>query len=398
MLVSRRHFFFGSLALPALAAKKEAPPRPNVVFIMVDELPGWMLGAYGNKEVRTPNIDRLSLTGTRFQKHFAVSPEPLLGSATLLTGRTPMQIGDAGGLAGPDISVERVLSGAGYVNHAAEGASAEEATSAAIKFLDQQAAGKNFLLTVRYSLRAPYEGVPQKFTDVYASQPFESYAADKPAPNAAEGREMLGSVVPSLRKAAAAISYVDDQIGAVLAKLSQKQLADGTMVVFTSTCGACFGRHGLWGSGLGSNPPNMFDEVVNTPMIWTWPTRIPPQGVQVELVSAYDFLPTLCDFAGVEPPARNLCGRSYLLLATGKKMPKKQPWRTIVCAHLRNTDMAREERFKVVLRDGAKGPNELYDLTTDRVERVNQYEAPEYTDVKNRLSAEITKWKGKYSA
>jgi arylsulfatase A-like enzyme len=356
-----------------------------------------MLGAYGNKEVRTPNIDRLSMTGTRFQNHFAAAPEPALGRTTLLTGRTPMQIGDSGAPAAADISVDKVLSGAGYACHSAEGTSAEEATSAAVKFLDQQAAGKNFLLTVRYSLHAPYD-VPQKFAEMYASQPFESYAADKPAPNAAEDREMLGAVVPSLRKAAGAISYVDDQIGAVLARLSQKQLADGTLVVFTSTCGANFGRHGLWGSGLGSNPPNMFDEVVNTPMIWVWPTRIPPQGVQVELVSAYDFLPTLCDFAALEPPARNLCGRSYLLLATGKKMPKKQPWRTTVCANLRNTDMAREERFKVVLRDGGKGPNELYDLTSDRVERVNQYQAPEYTDVKNRLSAEITKWKGKYSA
>ena len=40
--------------------------------------------------------------------------------------------------------------------------------------------------------------------------------------------------------------------------------------------------------------------------------------------------------------------------------------------------MAREERYKVVLRDGGKGPNELYDLTSDRVEKVNQYDNPQF--------------------
>ena len=71
MPVSRRSFLLGGLALPALTAKKKAvPEKPNVVLIMTDELPCWMLGAYGNKEVRTPNLDRLAQTGTRFHNHF----------------------------------------------------------------------------------------------------------------------------------------------------------------------------------------------------------------------------------------------------------------------------------------------------------------------------------------
>ncbi len=47
-MLSRRHFFFGSLALPAFAAKTP-PPRPNVVVIAVDHLPAWVLGCYGNQ-------------------------------------------------------------------------------------------------------------------------------------------------------------------------------------------------------------------------------------------------------------------------------------------------------------------------------------------------------------
>src|SRR5206468_7568300 len=57
----------GSLALPALAAKKQAPPRPSLLLIVVDRLPAWMTGPYGNKEVRTPTLDHLAQTGTRFQ-------------------------------------------------------------------------------------------------------------------------------------------------------------------------------------------------------------------------------------------------------------------------------------------------------------------------------------------
>ena len=85
MPVSRRSFLLGGLALPVLAAKKKpAPEKPNVVLIMTDELPCWMLGAYGNKEVRTPNLDRLAATGTRFHNHFTCAPAAKPGLATLL--------------------------------------------------------------------------------------------------------------------------------------------------------------------------------------------------------------------------------------------------------------------------------------------------------------------------
>jgi hypothetical protein len=52
----------------------------------------------------------------------------------------------------------------------------------------------------------------------------------------------------------------------------------------------------------------------------------------------------------------------------------------------------------VVVRDDGKGPGELYDLTSDPVEKNNLYGVPEYVDVKTRLTAEITRWKGKYSS
>ena len=84
-----------------------------------------------------------------------------------------------------------------------------------------------------------------------------------------------------------------------------------------------------------------------------------------EMVSAFDLVPTLCVLTGADLPARDLAGRSYSPLATGTPLPKKEPWKTTVFARYRNTAMARDDRYKLVVRDEGKGPNELYDYKAD---------------------------------
>jgi arylsulfatase A-like enzyme len=397
-MLSRRHFFFGSLALPALAAKKPAAERPNVVLILADNVPAWMLACYGNKEVQSAAIQRLSDTGTRCLNHFAAASLPALDRATLLTGRTPMQIGESGPAAS-EVTLGKLLDGAGYTTQASGEMSAADTAAAGLKFIDQQTAAKPFGLLLTFTdLTPPYAGIPQKYLDLYAQQKFESYAADPVPPNARAGKEMLLNRVANWRRVAAGITAMDDHIGALLAKVTQKGMLDNTLVMFASTCGALYGRHGLWGAGDASEPVNMYDEVVRTPMIWSWPHRMPPQGEVIEMTSSYDMVPTVCDLLSIALPQRNLCGRSYVPVAQHKKLPKKQPWRKAVCAHTQNTDMAREERYKLVQRDGGKGRGELYDLTNDVVERVNLYDTPEYLDVKTRLAGDIARWKQNYSA
>jgi arylsulfatase A-like enzyme len=203
--------------------------------------------------------------------------------------------------------------------------------------------------------------------------------------------------VANLRKVAAGITALDDNLQAILGKLYQKQLVDQTLVIFTSTCGSLYGRRGLWDSGDASEPPNMYDEVMNTPMIWSWPGRVPALATVVELVSAYDLMPSLCDVVDAEPPNRNLCGRSYKALATGKPLPKKQSWRLTVFGHYQNAEMARVERYKLVLRNDGKGPNELYDMAADAGEHTNQADNDQFVSVKSTLADELAEWKKKYS-
>ncbi|MGH9721542.1 MAG: sulfatase family protein [Bryobacteraceae bacterium] len=460
MTLGRRHFLFGSLAAP-VAAQRNAPEpeRPNILLILADDLAAWMLGCYGNKEIRTPNIDNLARAGTRFANNLVCTPICSASRATLFTGRVPRQHGvhdfltekpieqPPQGQAAPpasfrqeimipDLLAERgydcgyvgkwhmgddrtpqhrcrfwytMLGGSSRYRDPAmswNGALVEEKgyladlmTRKATEFLDQQTAAKPFFLTVSYfNPHTPYEGHPQKYYDMYASTSFDSVGWAPPAPNALREKNLLGDIVGNIRKAAAATTALDDQIPVLLAKLSQRGLRDKTLVVFCGDNGFLLGRHGLWSKGLASDPINMYEEVMQVPMIWNWPGRVPVQGVRPELASFYDVLPTIADVAGAPlPQGRNYCGRSYLPLALGRTLPKKEAWRTTVFGHFRNTEMARDSRYKVVVRDEGRGPGEFYDLRSDPREKLNLYETPERIIERDRLAGELAAWRKRYA-
>ena len=391
MPISRRRFLCASLALPVFAAKKTVEAPPNILLLVADDLPSWMMSAYGNKEVKMPNLNRLGQMGTHFLNHFTPAPAAAPGFATLMTGRTPMQIGASGAISADDVTIEKVLGAAGYACHSAV---PEDAPA----LIDQAKDSAPFFIAVRYSaLELPYGNIPSKYLDLYGSEKFGDYSVEIAAANASGGKELLSNRVANLRKVAAAISMMDDNVGALTTRISQKQLLDRTLVVFTSTCGALLGRHGLWAAGDASEPVNMFDESVAVPMLWCWPGRVPAQETRMEPVSTYDLLPTLCDLVSAAVPSRNLCGRSYLPLATGRHLAKKQPWRDTVFGQYRNTSMARTQRYKLVLRDDGKGANELFDLPADSAERTNQIDNEQYISVKDTLTAEFNQWKLQYA-
>ncbi len=182
---------------------------------MVDGLPSWLLGCYGNVEVHTKHIDLLAQTGTRFLNHFACSPLPESARAALLTGRTPMQLKDSG-----EVTLEKLLGSIGYACANTTGG------AAALQFLDSQAAGKPFFLTANF---APFTNLPADPGE-YANAKLDTLAQEAPAKNAARGKEMLGpGLLANLRKLAAATTALDTEIGSLTAKLTQKNLRDDTL-------------------------------------------------------------------------------------------------------------------------------------------------------------------------
>lgn len=353
---NRRDFLMSAIAAPLLAATKKAQPvqRPNIVLIATEEWGAYMVGCYGNPDVRTPNIDRLAQTGVRFTNCFSCLP------------------------VAPD---QTAYTAAGF-NCGRTGTEAATAT-----FLDAQTPAKPFFLVIEWPSPNTLEA-PKKILDLYAATDFEKTAYDNPAPNATR-KDMLRNIPGNLRKYAAALTVLDSQIPALQAKLQQRGVLENTLIIFTSGSGYLLGRHGLWGGPAASDPPNLYDELVRTPLIWTWPSTFPPQTVRNDVVASYDLMPAIGELTGVAPPPV-----SYLPYVYGHRLGKKQSWLGVAFCRAGDLEMARDDRYKLILRAQGKSPGELYDETTDPREQTNQYDSPKYENMRQKLTAQIAAWRG----
>src|ERR1017187_7065080 len=131
MPLNRRHFLFGALAAPVLAATKKhaVAERPNIVLIVAEDLGAYMLGCYANSEVHTPNIDRLAQTGGRFHNSFSCSPLGPGPSAFAAAGYNCNRGSSAtqgGGVSGRAGSREAVFPGDRLAQSERRGGAAEE--------------------------------------------------------------------------------------------------------------------------------------------------------------------------------------------------------------------------------------------------------------------------------
>lgn len=429
MFLTRREVLLGAAGAAALFAKKPAPPRTNVLLITAGGLGAWMLGCYGNKDIRTPNIDLLARTGTRFTNHVAGAPSPAEGRASLLAGRAvgaasnPQFLSDmlaakgyACGYSGRwDIGDGRKPRNgfqfwytlpeapASYENPAMcrngsmvqeKGFLPELITRGALEFLDARKSGDPFFLVVSHlNPSEPYEGIPAKYIDMYATTEFLNIGW-QPPDESMRGKGAFADIFDSLRKCAASVTALDDQIPPLLKKLDERKLRDNTIVIFTSPSGFLMGRHGLWGDGTATDPANMYAESVGTPMIWSWLGKTPPEAARPEVVGADDLLPTLLDALGMPAlQGAGFCGQSYLPAVQSEPFPKKRPWSNLAFSRLGNTEMVRDTRYKLVLRDGGKGLNELYDLAKDEGETMNLYDNEGFISVRDALTAELAKWR-----
>jgi len=388
--LSRRELLLAAAA-PVLA--KPSGPPPNILLIQAEDVGAWMLGCHGNKEIRTPNIDLLARSGTRFLANVACAPAESIGRAALLTGRSPRK------QSAQDPTLSSILSGRGFeCGHVGQSAAKPEAiTAEALAFLDARKADRPFFLLVsHFDAAPPYQGASADDLKAYASVSFNSIGWEPAAPNAAANRELLRDTVGSIRRCAASLAAIDRQMPPLLQRLEQRGLRDRTLIVFTSDSGSLLGRHGLWGDALASDPPNMYEEVVATPMIWNWRGGIPVESARPEVVSQYDFLPSVCELVGAPVP-QDLPGRSYLRAVFNEPYPKKQPWRNLAFAEVRDTELARDARYKLTLRSQGKAPGELFDLRADPREKINQYGNPVFVTVRDRLTAALDVWRKRFA-
>ena len=266
----------------------------------------------------------------------------------------------------------------------------------AIEFIEDARKKDNpwFAVASHFNPHTPLDGHPQKYYDLYRDVDFKTVPIEPAKPNALREKNLLADPIGNLRKTAAATTAVDDRVGALIDYLDQRKLSYSTLVVFVGDNGFLLGRHGYWSKGLASDPINMYEEVMGVPLILRWLGRIPPGRVRHELVSFYDFVPSILDMLGLQQPkGRNLCGRSYWPLATTRALGR---WDNRVFGYFRNTATVREERYKLVLRNQGKGPNELWDLETDPTEHSNRIDDHSLSHVRHRLTKELNAWIKKY--
>jgi len=418
----------------APSAPGPVPSRPNLIFIMTDDQAAWGVGAYGNREIVTPQIDRLAREGVLLRNAFVPTPVCSASRATFLTGRYGTQLGitdyiatseeEAGiGLPVGQPTWPGLLQRAGYRTglvgkwhvgikpqfHPAKrgfdhffgfvggfnspmdpkleedgvvkqfkGPIADILTDDAMRFVEDNRT-RPFALLVHY--REPhlkYGPMPEEDNAVYRDRKLTVPAY--PGCDPAEVEEMT-------RGYYTAIHAVDRNVGRLMARLDELHLASNTIVVFTSDHGYMIGQHGLhtkgnaWWMVQGIPPntkrPNMYEYSIRIPFIVRWPGVIAPGTETTAPFSSIDTLATMLGILGVPLP-RDLRqeGKDYSPLLRGEKIA----WREVTfgqydlhsggLAHLR---MARTERWKLVRHYLSLELDELYDLRNDPEELDNLY-------------------------
>ena len=390
---------FSSLAQVAAGAKSRR--RPNIVFILADDLGYGDLGCYGQKKIKTPRLDRMAREGLRFTSHYSGYTVCSPSRCALMTGK---HMGHAsvksngGSLKKKDITVPMLLKKAGYKtcmigkwglvgkpghpgspnnkgfdhffgydnqgfahfyypeylwrndkkvlypkNHnlrvngqykPGKGTySHDEFTKEALSFIKDNAGHPFFLylpfaiphaeLTVPEDSMAPYlklnwpekpkiEGKGNTGGGGYGSQYKAGYCGQS-HPHAAY---------------AGMISRMDRDVGRILDLLDELKLSDNTLVIFSSDNGPSpEGGQSLKffkSSGpLSGAKRSLREGGIRVPTIACWPGRIKP-GRTSDLASAFwDFMPTACEIAGVEPP-KDIDGISYLPELLGRTEAQKK--------------------------------------------------------------------------
>lgn len=191
-----------------------------------------------------------------------------------------------------------------------------------------------------------------------------------------------------------AVTEMDRNIGRLINWLEENGLRERTLIVFASDNGMNMGQHGVYGKGNATFPLNMFEESVKIPFMISYPARIAQGVVNRDLVSQYDFLPTLLELVGVENPlADQLPGKSFARALDGKKREDEQ--QVVVMSEYGMVRMIRNQEWKYVHRY-AYGPNELYNLRNDPGEQRNLCGNGDYRAIESEMRERLRDWFSRY--
>jgi arylsulfatase A-like enzyme len=411
---------------PAPAADGGAARKPNVVFILADDLGYGDLGCYGQEKIKTPNVDRLAREGMRFTQCYAGSTVCAPSRCTLMTGLHTGHCTVRGNAAVPlrpqDRTIAELLKEAGYATGlvgkwglgeaGSTGAPNKKGFDYFFGFLNQTHAHNyypDFLwrngekVPIEGNVQSSTKGVAEKraqyapdlfakealeFVDRNKDRPFFLYLA-LTTPNAyiertkAQGNGMevpdAGAYrdrdwpVPEKDKAAM-ITRMDADVGKLLARLKELKIDDDTIVFFTSDNGphkegGNDPRFFNSGGGLRGIKRDLYEGGIRVPMIVRWPGHVRAGAVSDLQWAFWDFLPTCTDLAHITHPDHT-DGISIAPTLLGKGEQKPHAYLYWEFHEGGSKQAVRFGDWKAV-RLKPSGPVELYDLRADVGEQHN---------------------------
>jgi arylsulfatase A-like enzyme len=412
------------LLLALLAAAGSLPlaaaDRPNVVVFLSDDQ-GWGdFSLHGNPNLETPNLDGLARAGARFER-FYVCPVCSPTRAEFLTGRYHPRTGVRGVSTGQERlnTDEKTLAdtfkAAGYATGAfgkwhngsqwpyhpnargfdeyygftsghwgeyidpplerngrpvrGRGYTTEDFTDRALEFIDRNRR-RPFLCYVPYNVPHSPFIVPKGDWERFRERPITR-----------RGREGEREDVAVTRAALAMVENMDRNIGRVLRRLDERDLARNTIVLFFNDNGPNSER---WNGDLKGRKASVDEGGLRSPLFVRWPGRIREGMVVPNVAGAIDLLPTLCGLTGARRVGdKPLDGRDLSALLLGPP-PAAWPERLLFSSFGPRVS-ARDSRYRMDDR-GA-----LFDLEADPGQRVDV--AAREPEVAARMRNAIADWR-----
>lgn len=423
--------FTGLVANEQAPAKKQPAKLPNIVYIMADDLGIGDLGCYGQKRIKTPAIDRIAANGIKFTQHYSGSTVSAPSRCVLMTGkhtghsyiRGNMEYTADDGrpydtpLKGDEVTVAELLKQKDYQTAcigkwgmggpSSEGHPNRQGFDYFFGYLGQLNAHRYYPDRL-FENNTPvmldkkvysHDLVMEKaldYIDTHADKPFFLYLtptiphADLIVPN----NELMGYdgmffevpypgpgylAQPKPRATfAAMVSRLDRDVQRVIDLLEEKGILDNTIVVFTSDNGTHQeGGHDPY--YFHSNGPfrgmkrDLYEGGIRTPFVVQWPAAIPAGQVSYHVSAFWDFMPTVCELAGVKAP--NDCdGISYLPAMTGKGRQEQHDYLYFEFHELGGRRAVIKDHWKLIclqVNNPEKTHYELYNIHNDPGEIAN---------------------------
>lgn len=424
------------LLLPSCDASNVPPPdplgaargeheRPNIVFVIADQMRAHALGAMGNREVITPNLDQLAAEGLLITNAIAGQPVCSPFRAQLMTGRYSHSTGVIHNdirLPDDEVVFPELLQQQGYttayigkwhlsgnrddpvdavsrrgwdywavrnVSHrhdeprywiddetepvVAAGWEPDIQTDLAIDFIEAHAPGPFGLFLSYGPPHNPYDLVPQEYVEMYDGVRLAG------RPNVPDDNE------ETLRLYYAAITSIDANIGRLSAALEAAGVADNTIFVFTADHGDMLGSQG---HALKQRP---WEESINIPFILRYPEKLEAGRRRDWLIAAVDMMPTVLGLSDIAVPA-TAEGSDLSALFEGTSDEERE---AVFLFNVHQgggpgTDWRGIRTKEWVYAYHYAGDWVLYDLKNDPYELNNLIDDEDYADVKQALQQQLT--------